>query len=297
MGEPSVAKCEIQSRLIQSLHTKSEQYLGPSAGQLVHLFLLTVINSMTLLLVFIMLVRTLWSAGGNITMIEGWEIERHERLVRRARVLGGYLDGPDGIKVKIERQEFLYDIGIWNNLVQNFGTRNIFAWLWPFAATPRESGIEFEVNGFEELSKTWPPPDPDRIPRLQRQPHPSEAFTYQRRPLSDYEEIEAFKRRQEEDVRRRSPDVELRRRKPFHNRYENGPRPELEVADPDTDADESELDLGSDTGSESGEEGWRDPGGNRLSDYGVDEALEFYDEDDIPLSELIRRKKTEKKEP
>jgi palmitoyltransferase len=54
----------------------------------------------------IIFVRSLWSLGSNTTTIESWEIERHEALLRRARVLGGYLDGPDGVKVRIERQEF-----------------------------------------------------------------------------------------------------------------------------------------------------------------------------------------------
>lgn len=68
-----------------------------------------------------MLVRSLWSLGSNTTTIEGWEIERHQALLRRARVLGGYLDGPDGVKVRIKRQEFPYDIGIWKNLKQGMG--------------------------------------------------------------------------------------------------------------------------------------------------------------------------------
>jgi hypothetical protein len=58
-------------------------------------------------------------------MIEGWEIERHETLLRRARHSGGFLDGPDGMKVRIKRQEFPYDIGIWNNLKQGMGTGNV----------------------------------------------------------------------------------------------------------------------------------------------------------------------------
>lgn len=216
-------------------------------------------------------------------MIEGWEIERHRRLLRRSRVLGGYLDGPDGVKIKIERQEFPYDIGIWKNIKQGMGTENLLAWFWPFAATPRTSGLDFEVNGFEDSTKSWPPPDPDRMPRLQRQPDSSEAFTYSNRPLSDYDEIRAFKGRQQDDIQRRQLQANVRRRKPFHERYAGGAN--------GLPNDESEVDVESERGSQSGEEGWQDPGGNRLRDYGVDEEAEFYDEDDIPLSELIRRKK------
>lgn len=137
---------------------------------MIHLFVLLVVDSITLFALFIILVRSLWSLGSNTTTIEGWEIERHKALLRRARVLGGYLDGPDGIKVKIKRQEFPYDVGIWRNLKQGMGGSSnvslirrksyclklthraikILSWFWPFAATPSNiSGIEFEVNEFE----------------------------------------------------------------------------------------------------------------------------------------------------
>lgn len=97
------------------------KYLGPSALQLAHLFTLLVVNFVTLFALAILFVRSLWSLGSNTTTIEGWEIERHDALLRRARVLGGYLDGPDGVKVRIKRQEFPYDIGIWKNVKQGMG--------------------------------------------------------------------------------------------------------------------------------------------------------------------------------
>lgn len=90
-------------------------------GQLAHLFLLIIVNSMTLFALFILLVRTIWALAFNITTIESWEIERHATLVRRARVLDGYLDGPGGIKVHIKPQEFPYDIGIFANIRQGMG--------------------------------------------------------------------------------------------------------------------------------------------------------------------------------
>ena len=95
--------------------------MGPSLGQLMLLFTLLVVNSITLTALSVLLARTLWQLGANTTTIEGWEIERHKKLLRRARVLGGYLDGPDGIKVKIRKQEFPYDIGIWKNIKQGMG--------------------------------------------------------------------------------------------------------------------------------------------------------------------------------
>lgn len=110
---------------IRDQSTNIPQYLGPSAFQLVHLFLLIVANSIVLFALIILLVRTVWCLAINNTSIEVWEIERHETLLRRARYLGGYLDGPDGAKVRIVRQEFPYDIGIWQNFRQGMGTGNV----------------------------------------------------------------------------------------------------------------------------------------------------------------------------
>ena len=125
------------------------QYLGPSATQMALLFVLIMTNSITWFALSILLLRTIWSLGANVTTIETWEIARHETLIRRARVSGGYLDGPDGIKVKVTRQEFPYDIGIVRNICQGMGSKP-FSWLWPFAATlSNESGLQFETNGFE----------------------------------------------------------------------------------------------------------------------------------------------------
>jgi palmitoyltransferase len=41
-----------------------------------------------------------------------------------------------------------------------------------------------------------------------------------------------------------------------------------------------------------GEAAWRNSEGERLKDFGVDEDVEFYDEqdDDVPLSQLIARR-------
>lgn len=134
----------------------NSQYLGPSATQLAHLFVLTVVNSLTLFALILLLGRTIWSLSLNMTTIEGWEVERHEVVLRRARTLGGYVDGPDGRRVKIERQEFPWDIGIWSNLCQSMGTKNLLAWLWPFASsTSVESGLAFEHN---EIDGTASPP-------------------------------------------------------------------------------------------------------------------------------------------
>ena len=89
--------------------------------QLAHLFILLVVNNLTLVAISVLFIRNLYSLGANVTTIESWEIDRHETLLRRARHFNGYLDGPDGVKVRIRKQEFPYDIGIWQNLKAGMG--------------------------------------------------------------------------------------------------------------------------------------------------------------------------------
>ncbi|ORY19399.1 DHHC palmitoyltransferase-domain-containing protein [Clohesyomyces aquaticus] len=276
-------------------------YLGPSIFQLAHLFMLTLANFFALFAVGILFVRNVWCLAVNTTTIEGWEIERHKTLVRRARYFGGYLDGPDGIQVRIQKQEFPYDIGFWKNFKQGMGTGNILSWFSPFSTTPSiQSSLTFETNDFEDPSVTWPPPDPDRMNR--RVPHgidrESEAFTYRDAELTPEDTIAAFRQRQEDDI--------VRRRKPFVQRLEaKVVRGEGSLGDEDEDEGVDRLDelgevevgegaegTGGGDGQREGEESWRNSEGERLRDFGVDEDIEFYDEeDDVPLSELLARKK------
>lgn len=95
------------------------------------LFVLIVINSMTVFAIFILLVRTIWALAINTTTIESWEIDRHEELVRRARPFGGILEGPAGVQVRIQKQEFPYDIGIWENIKAGMGSGNVRFLLLP----------------------------------------------------------------------------------------------------------------------------------------------------------------------
>jgi palmitoyltransferase len=127
-------------------------YLGPSVLQLAHLFVLVSANSFVLFMLILLLGRTLWSLVFNTWTIEGWEIERHHTLLRRARGLGGNtLSGPDGRPIIITHQEFPWDVGIWTNICQGMGTWNPLAWFWPFAQSPSvESGLSFlhnEIDG------------------------------------------------------------------------------------------------------------------------------------------------------
>ncbi|CAI7594226.1 unnamed protein product [Penicillium manginii] len=259
-------------------------YLGPSVAQLVHLLLLIVVNSVTWLGLFILLIRTMSTILFNTTTIESWEIERHETLVRRARVLGGSLEGPGGVNIVIRKQEFPYDIGIFSNVVQSMGdTMNIISWFWPFASTPdRNSGWTFETNGFEDASVTWPPPDPDRIPI----PKGSYSVNDPEIPLSyasARDQVEAFGRRQAADSNRPRPYSTVQRRKRFHERIQD---------EPNYDSDEDKP-AGPTYGnnSDEGEESWRNSEGERLGDFGVDEDVEFYDEDDIPLGVLVEQRR------
>ncbi|KAF2723289.1 DHHC zinc finger domain-containing protein [Polychaeton citri CBS 116435] len=269
-------------------------YLGPSVGQFIHLFTLVVTNSFVLFMLILLLGRTLWSLSLNMTTIEGWEVERHETVLRRQRILGGYLDAPDGSRIHVERQEYPWDIGIWNNLRQNLGGSNPIAWFWPLAQSPRiDDGLAFEHNEIEDPRKPWPPPDPDRMFRAYAKPVPSDGFIQN---IS----VDGFRQRQAADLRRyRNIDGEyVVRRRPFHERYAESTgnlahsHDDQGAADPDYDSSGEEYQLHDNSGTaEDGEEAWRNKEGERLADFGVEEDVEFYDEDNVPLAELIKRRK------
>lgn len=93
---------------------------------------------------------------------------------------------------------------------------------------------------------------------------------------SAHEEIEAFNRRRDEDLKRARPGV-VQRRKRFHERFDPENRDES-----DSEPDEQR--------NSDGEEAWRNSEGERLHDFGVDEEIEFYDEEDIPLAVLMQQR-------
>ncbi|KAE8149707.1 DHHC palmitoyltransferase-domain-containing protein [Aspergillus avenaceus] len=254
-------------------------YLGPSVTQIGHLFILLVVNSLTVFVLSVLLIRTLWSLGSNTTTIESWEVERHETLLRRARHFGGFLDGPGGVRIRIRRQEFPYDIGILSNIKQGMGgSSNVLSWFWPLARTPaRSTGLEFEVNGFEDPHVTWPPPDPDRIPLPQRHL----ISVGNGAEFSGYGSVEEFNRRKAEDLNRQRAGLNVQRRKRFHHRIQE----DLDEGSSSSDHERENGDI-----SHDGEEGWRNAEGERLRDFGVDEDIEFYDEEDLPLGVLIQRR-------
>jgi palmitoyltransferase len=255
-------------------------YLGPSPFLLAHLFAILIVNSITLFAVGILALRNLWTLFVNTTTIEGWEIERHRTLVRRARTFGGYLETQDGSSVRMAHQEFPYDIGIYANICQGMGSSFPLQWLNPLARTPSlESGLSFETNGFEDEDKAWPPPDPDRAYKRHARASNENAFVYEMEDKSNEDTMQAFRKRQEAD--------EVRRRRPFVERVAEM---QEEYGDGDEGSGEEEEKVKHGDGE--GEEGWRNSEGERLQDFGVDEDVEFYDEqeDEIPLAELIARR-------
>jgi palmitoyltransferase len=132
-----------------------------------------------------------------------------------------------------------------------------------------------------------------RIAPGERAYDPSKAFTHSMDP-------EEFYKRQQADHMRPSLDTgpsELRRRQPFHVRYDK--KNDQRRRDEDFAYGTDDYSNGEESEQEAhdwqpkpgeGEEGWRNSEGERLKDFGVDEDAEFYDEDDVPLGELIRRK-------
>lgn len=260
-------------------------YMGPNGWQLSHLLLLILLNSVTLLALSILLIHSISSLAINTTMIESWEIERHEALLERAKKMGGYVYAPGGRKLRITRQEFPYDIGIWRNLCQGMGTRNVFMWFMPFGGAPSvDSAMRWETNGFEDVGVQWPPPDPDRMLRptasITRE---LQAFVHndRRHGSSVEDEVAAFRRRQQADLKRWERPGEIQKQKNL------GVRDALPSSDMEDEewSSEGEYEEGMD-----GQVGWTNSDGDRLRDYGVDEEADGLDED-LPLSELLRRQK------
>ena len=98
------------------------------------------------------------------------------------------------------------------------------------------------------------------------------AFTYPGHFETEQERLEAFRARQQADLDLVHSSTTRRRR--FHERY----------------AIDESKNANDHISNSSGEEAWRTSEGDRLKDFGVDEDAEFYDEDNIPLAQLFRRK-------
>lgn len=304
----------LYQRVVYFWNYSNKSWVGqdePPLWALVWLFVVCVITAITLFILTVLLVTSVHSLALNTTMIEQWEIQRHEALVKRAKKNGGYVSKPGGGDLYIRAQEFPYDIGIWNNVCQGMGSSNPLLWFIPWAGGPsNESVWEFEANGFEEPGETWPPQDPEKIPQPKWQKRRDSlaggGFKLgQSAQFGDDRVVTDFKRRQEADYAKkglRSAAAAAPTSTNLEGSYEW-----LEM-DPSTDSDSDlehenikvELKEEYDGVTES-RYGWRNGEGERLADYGVDEGaegMEVEDEDeeeeeeeDLPLSELIRRRK------
>ncbi|KAK3300184.1 DHHC palmitoyltransferase-domain-containing protein [Chaetomium fimeti] len=292
-------------------------YLGPSAVGLVGLVALVVVNGMTVVALGVMLYTTVRGWVFNCTLIEEWEVERHEAVLGRMAKMGGgggggggdgegegdgglfWGDGDAAMRQALARIEYPYDLGVFANMAQAMGTRNVLRWFLPvFGGGPvvdnktpgKGVGWEWEENGFNDLPGLWPPPDPEKMRQERRGAWPGAGL--QRDEAYDayqtQEEVKAaFARRQEEDLLRRQ-----------HGRAPQGHQPsgiiaELEEWDGDDHSEGYEV---------VGEPLWTNSDGDRLWDYGVDEDVEEEiipargDDEDVPLAELIRRRKVRTRE-
>jgi palmitoyltransferase len=276
-------------------------YLGPTLPALIQLVLVTLVCSGTMLALGIMLFTTAKAWVFNTTMIEGWQLERHEAVLgRHDRDGDEFWSGDPDKRLRLEPVEFPYEIGFFKNMAQAMGTRNVLLWFFPLAGGPvvgRDGGgvgWEWEENGFNRRTGMWPPLDPEKLQRAKAGwPGAASRMGYQSQPFgygeygSPAEAKAAFRRRQEEDGRRRQVQGSqiMAELEEVDNLYD------VELEGHEHDPYEEGID---------GEPGWTNSDGDRLRDYGVDEEVEAEDlmpigedeDEDLPLGELKRRRKT-----
>jgi palmitoyltransferase len=260
-------------------------YLGPSLQALIGLALTSLICLFTSLALAIMLATTVKSWIFNCTMIEGWQVERHEAVMERAGRDWWDVNGPDGKMIRVEKVEFPYDLGFFANMSQAMGSSNFLLWFLPFSGSPKVGeyqtgcGWSWEENGFNRKEGMWPPPDPEKIRRSARVwPAARRDFEAELREMdtmSPRERQQAFSERQSQDMQRRKHLLEELEEIDDHD-----------VANRDSDADDSDEGTG-----------WTNDDGERLRDYGVDEdayaddqAIHEIQDDDVPLATLLRRR-------
>ncbi|KAJ9151816.1 Palmitoyltransferase PFA4 [Pleurostoma richardsiae] len=295
-------------------------YLGPSLPALIHLTLLALICAAVCLALGILLVTTVKGWIFNRTMIEGWEAERHEAVLERYARRGGWWDdagrgskGP-AAALELEPVEFPYDVGLFRNMAQAMGTANPLLWLFPLAGGPRVArggrgtGWDWPENGFNARSGMWPPPDPEKMRRTGGWPGAAARQAGEletQKSGSPEEERAAFRQRQAADLRRWQKVGEqsgiIAELEEDEDEEEYNTRPGEEEEDGSTEEeDDSDDDYYYEEGMD-GEPGWTNSDGDRLRDYGVDEdaevdgvgavPLDDAEDDDVPIAELLRRRK------
>ncbi|KAG5928464.1 hypothetical protein E4U42_000597 [Claviceps africana] len=258
-------------------------FLGPTLPALVGLTMCALVCLVASLALAIMLITTTKNWLYNCTTIEGWQLERHEAMLERGGRDWWGLHDADGKKVRIERVEFPYDLGFFTNMSQAMGTSNVILWLLPFCPGPKVgengtgTGWDWEENGFNRKKGMWPPVDPDKAQRANRVwPAARRDFAAELRHVEAT--VEDHKRMLRERQRREAEQDTLA---------------ELDQVDGYDSADEHDQ-----LGNFEDIAAWRNTDGETLRDYGVDEDAERYvsqtpsEDDDIPISELIRRRRT-----
>ncbi|KHN97710.1 palmitoyltransferase pfa4 [Metarhizium album ARSEF 1941] len=260
-------------------------YLGPTLNALIGLALTSLTCLFTSLALALMIVTTVKSWLFNCTMIEGWQLERHDAVMQRGGQDRWDISGSDGKKIRVERVEFPYDLGFFANMSQAMGSSNFLLWFFPFSGSPKVGkdgtgcGWSWEENGFNRNEGLWPPPDPEKIRRENREwpagRRDLEAELRNAGTTSPEEQKRAFQERQSQDLQRR-----------------NHLLAELEEVD--------DYDLLSGDSDCNGygpyrEVYWRNADDETLHDYGVDEDAEFCaaqatKEGDDSLAELLRRR-------
>lgn len=226
--------------------------------QMVHMVILTPILFITTFAIGILLVRFFIQVATNVTTIESWEDEKYEASLERLRRKH---------KTWFKKLAYPYDIGIWENLKEGLG-RNPLAWLYVFAAGGPEvysavkekkwdwdaqggGGVRWLINGFEEADTIWPPDLEKKV------------FN-----KKDFDEDQSWEGEGVTD------------KKAFEER-----RQKWDGAKASSEKDE-----------------WKNRAGEGLGDFGVDEdeegelfpvggAVHEDDDEDIPLGELLRRRK------
>jgi palmitoyltransferase len=282
-------------------------YLGPSMGSLAGVAVLVLANGLTMFALGLLLFTTVRGWVFNSTMIEDWEVERHEAVLGR---MMDYEDGEEGdrdfwgddgaaLRQRLERIEYPYDLGFFANMAQAMGTRNVLRWFLPvFGGGPmintetpgKGAGWEWEENGFNDLPGLWPPPDPEKMRQARQGPWPGAAQRLEERydAYQTPEEVKtAFVRRQEEDAlrKRKAQTQQAYQQSRIIAELEEVDGPDSVDADTDDDFDVHAKPV------------WTNSDGDRLWDYGVDEDVEeeiipaHGDDEDVPLAELIRRRR------
>ncbi|KAL5611684.1 uncharacterized protein BROUX77_001840 [Berkeleyomyces rouxiae] len=289
-------------------------YLGPSVPVLVGLALVSIVTAFTALALAIILFTTARGWLLNETMIEGWQRDRHTAVLAKGP---GWWPTDDGDKVRVQHVEFPYDIDFFTNLAEGMSSYNPLLWLFPFGRTPRLGragrglGWEYPENGFNQRLGMWPPPDPARkthngtwpsskLPTGSAGADTDDAAIL--RWSSVEQQKEAFRERQLVDRRRWAMPAGPESGRILGEVDEDTDL--LALYDEPDERDPSSLSTSAAAAAAAAREAhsdedsdyelfdgpppsWRNNDGDALDDFGVEENSD----DDIPLGELIRRRK------